>query len=82
MAGSAEALQAFDLGRQGQAGPLGPHHQQHGQIQCIRHLPGAGRGAGTTQAIVKAHGSLTDGGTVARRAAGVEAVHRLRGGKE
>ena len=56
-----EIPQAPHLGRQGQAGALGPQHQQHRKPQRLGHMPGAGP-VGAAQAVIQAHGPFAEGG--------------------
>ena len=70
------------LGRQGQAGTLGPHHQQHRQAQRVCQMPSTGGGTDAAQAVVIAHSAFHHRRAMACRVLGVQAAHRSRGGEK
>ena len=78
----AECQQAAQFGRQGQAGPLWPHDQQHRQAERIGQVPHAGGVAHAAKAVVVPHCALDHGGAMTRCIPGIQAAHGGRIGEK
>ena len=76
-----EIPQAPHLGRQGQAGALGPQHQQHRKPQRLGHMPGAGP-VGAAQTVIQAHGPFAEGGIMPGCPRRIQAAQALFRSKE
>ena len=72
-----EIFQPVDLSRQRHTGPFGLDHQQNGEAEGIRQRPRA-CGGGTVEPVIKAHGSLAEGGIMPGGIVGVQGPHRVR----